>query len=224
MKVLEIEQRSPEWMSFREGKITGTKLGKIFQKSRKDEELYDTTKPAQEFYQMVADRLAVGTADDGDGDGLTSTAQRGRDLEDEAISRAEQELGMKFVRGGVWQAGESHIHSPDAYTKNMKTGLEIKCVSSANHIKAIINDDPYKLGKEDYFGEYINYFLANPELDTLIVFLYDPRFILSKLQWHSWKIKREDMTYKVARMEDIKDEALQQVNEAVAKLIKEYGD
>ena len=35
MKILEVEQGSSEWLSFREGKRTGTSIGKLFAKSRK---------------------------------------------------------------------------------------------------------------------------------------------------------------------------------------------
>ena len=57
MKIVEVEQGSTEWMSFREGKRTGTTIGKIFAKSRKTGEMYDTDKPLITFYQKVAECL-----------------------------------------------------------------------------------------------------------------------------------------------------------------------
>ena len=141
MKIIELEQGSSEWMSFREGKRTGTSIGKIFAKSRKTGEIYDTEKPMITFYQKVAERLAEGTGDD---DGLDSSRERGKDLEEEAISEAEQKLGLKLIRGNVWQSSddENHIESPDAYTKDLKTAVEIKCLSSARHIQAICENRP----------------------------------------------------------------------------------
>ena len=112
MRIIEVEQGSTEWLSFREGKRTGTTIGKIFAKSRKTGEMYDTEKPLITFYQKVAERLAEGTGDD---DGLESSRERGKDLEEEAIKEAEQQLGLTLIRGNVWQsADENHIESPDA--------------------------------------------------------------------------------------------------------------
>ena len=165
MKIIELEQGSTEWLSFREGKRTGTTIGKIFAKSRVTGEMYDTNKPLITFYQKVAERLAEGTGDD---DGLESSRERGKDLEQEAITEAEQKLGLKLIRGNVWQADEWHIESPDAYTKDLKTAVEVKCLSSARHIQAIIEDRP----PQEYMAEYLNYFLVNDKLKTLYVFLY----------------------------------------------------
>ena len=89
MKILEVEQGSSEWLSFREGKRTGTSIGKLFAKSRKTGELYDTEKPLVTLYQKVAERLAEGTGDD---DGLESSRERGKELEAEAITCAEEKV------------------------------------------------------------------------------------------------------------------------------------
>lgn len=213
MRVIEIEQGSPEWMSFREGKRTGTTIGKLFAKSRVTGELYDTDKPLITFYQKVAERLAEGTGDD---DGLDSSRERGKDLEQDAINEAEQKLGLKLIRGNVWQADDAnHIESPDAYTKDLKTAVEVKCLSSARHIQAICLNEPPK----EYWAEYLNYFLVNDKLETLYVFLYDPRFLLEHLRWHAFKIKRSDIEYDIERMRDIDAQAEQLISGVVTSLI-----
>ena len=213
MRVIEIEQGSPEWMSFREGKRTGTSIGKLFAKSRVTGELYDTDKPLITFYQKVAERLAEGTGDD---DGLESSRERGKDLEQDAINEAEQKLGLKLIRGNVWQADDAnHIESPDAYTKDLKTAVEVKCLSSARHIQAICLNEPPK----EYYAEYLNYFLVNDKLETLYVFLYDPRFLLEHLRWHAFKIKRSDIEYDIERMRDIDTQAEQLISGVVTSLI-----
>lgn len=218
MKILEIEQGTPEWMSFREGKRTGTTIGKLFAKSRKTGEMYDTEKPLITFYQKVAERLAEGTGDDG----LDSSRERGKDLENEAIKEAEQQLGLSLIRGNVWQDSKdaNHIESPDAYTKDLKTAVEIKCLSSARHIQAICENQP----PVEYYAEYLNYFLVNDKLETLYVFLYDPRFILGHLQWHAFKLSRSDIEYDIERMRDIDSTAEQLINETVINLMEgTYG-
>lgn len=214
MKVIEIEQGSTEWMSFREGKRTGTTIGKLFAKSRKTGEMYDTEKPLVTFYQKVAERLAEGTGDD---DGLESSRERGKDLEQEAISEAEQKLGLKLIRGNVWQAKDkNHIESPDAYTKDLKVAVEVKCLSSARHIQAICEDRP----PQEYWAEYLNYFLVNDKLKTLYVFLYDPRFLLEHLRWHAFKLERGDIEYDIERLRDIDEMAEQMINITVTELMK----
>ena len=93
MKILEVEQGSSEWLSFREGKRTGTSIGKLFAKSRKTGELYDTEKPLVTLYQKVAERLAEGTGDD---DGL------------ELVGIALQHAAQLVVLGAMHQMGGLH--------------------------------------------------------------------------------------------------------------------
>lgn len=214
MQVIELEQGSSEWLSFREGKRTGTSIGKLFAKSRVTGELYDTDKPLLTFYQKVAERLAEGTGDD---DGLDSSRERGKDLEQEAINEAEQKLGLKLIRGNVWQSDEdpNHIESPDAYTKDLKTAVEVKCLSSARHIQAICLNEPPK----EYWAEYLNYFLVNDKLQTLYVFLYDPRFLMEHLKTKAFKLERKDIEYDIERMRDIDAQAEQLINGVVNNLI-----
>lgn len=219
MKVIKIEQGTPEWMSFREGKRTGTSIGKLFAKSRIQGELYDTDKPLLTMYQKIAERLAEGTADD---DGLESSRERGKDLEDEAITEAEQKLGLSLIRGNVWQDSNdpNHIESPDAYTKDLKTAVEIKCLSSARHIQAICLNEPPK----EYWAEYLNYFLVNDKLQTLYVFLYDPRFMYEHLKTKAFKISRSDVAYEIERMRDIDAAAEQLINLTIKSLIESGQD
>lgn len=215
MRIIEVEQGSTEWLSFREGKRTGTTIGKIFAKSRKTGEMYDTDKPLITFYQKVAERLAEGTGDD---EGLESSRERGKDLEEEAITEAEQKLGLQLIRGNVWQADdENHIESPDAYTKDLKTAVEVKCLSSARHIQAIVENKP----PVEYYAEYLNYFLVNDKLKTLYVFLYDPRFYLEHLRTKAFKLERKDMEYEIERMRDVDSYAEELIQATVATLIKE---
>jgi hypothetical protein len=214
VKIIEVEQGSSEWMSFREGKRTGTTVGKIFAKSRKTGEMYDTTKPLITFYQKVAERLAEGTGDD---DGLESSRERGKDLEEEAINEAERRLGLKLIRGNVWQADDlNHIESPDAYTKDLKTAVEIKCLSSARHIQAICENRP----PQEYYAEYLNYFLVNDDLETLYIFLYDPRFMLDHLKWHAFKLSRKDIEYDIERLRDIDAYAEELISKTVTELAR----
>lgn len=213
VRVLDVEQGSSEWLSFREGRITGTKLGKLFAKSRDESEIYNTDKPLLGFYQLMAERLATGTGDDDD---LGSTRERGHDLEPEAVARAEVELGLKLNHGKVWQGGEDwHIASPDAWTDDKKTAVEIKCLSSARHLQALAEN----IAPKEYFAECLNYFIVNSELNTLYLFLYDNRFEFEQLQVKWWEYRREDYQYEIERLRDVAEYANEQANQLAERLL-----
>lgn len=207
MKVIEIEQGSDAWKRLREGKLTGTKIGSIYAKSRKADALFDTSRHLLGFYELLAERLT-------DADDLSSGIERGTELESEALRVASDELGIDFVHGNVWELDENHIESPDGYTEDLKIAIEIKCLSSARHIQAIYDDIP----PTEYRTEYANYFLVNPKLEMLVVFLYDPRFIESKLKTHYWFLYRTDLMREIKALKDIKKLVLKELDEAERKL------
>lgn len=207
MKVIEIEQGSADWEQLREGRLTGTKIGSIYAKSRKADEIFDTSKHLLGFYELLAERLT-------DSDDLSSSVERGKALESEALEVASDELGIDFVHGNVWELDKNHIESPDGYTEDLKMAIEIKCLSSARHIQAIYEDIPPK----EYATEYANYFLVNNELEVLIVFLYDPRFINDKLRTHYWFLNRMDLMPQIKALKQVKRAVLKELKEAEEKL------
>lgn len=207
MKIIEIEQGSADWEQLREGRLTGTKIGSIYAKSRKADEIFDTSKHLLGFYELLAERLT-------DSDDLSSSVERGKALESEALEVASDELGIDFVHGNVWELDKNHIESPDGYTDDLKMAIEIKCLSSARHIQAIYEDIPPK----EYATEYANYFLVNNELEVLIVFLYDPRFINDKLRTHYWFLNRMDLMPQIKALKAVKKAVLKELKEAEEKL------
>ena len=207
MQVIKIEQGSEEWKRLREGKLTGTKIGSIYAKSRKADVMFDTSRHLLGFYELLAERLT-------DADDLSSGIERGTELESEALRVASDELGIDFVHGNVWELDENHIESPDGYTKDLKIAIEIKCLSSARHIQAIYDDTP----PAEYRTEYANYFLVNPKLEMLVVFLYDPRFMSEKLRTHYWFLYRTDLMNEIKALKEIKKLVLKELDEAERKL------
>lgn len=213
MNIIKIEQKSDEWQTLREGAITGTKIGKLFAKSRKADELFDTAKPNLQFYQILAERLAVGTADGIDG---VSAMERGNLLENEAIQAVTDNLNLNnWITGNVWQDSNNpgFLCSPDAYENIDKPtwAIEIKCLSSANHIKAIYeNKRP-----NDYDSQVLNYFLINPDLQTLYFGMYDPRFFSEKLQLKIFTIKRVEIENDLQLLANARAEADSLINKFV---------
>lgn len=207
MNIIEIEQGSDDWKRMREGRLTGTKIGSIYAKSRKQDEIFDTSKHLLGFYELLAERLT-------DCDDLSSNAERGKALESEALEVASDELGIDFVRGNVWELDKNHIESPDGYTNDLKMAIEIKCLSSARHIQAIYDDVP----PQEYATEYANYFLVNKDLEMLIVFLYDPRFIEQRLRTHYWFLNRVDLMPQIKALKQVKKQVLRELKEAEERL------
>lgn len=207
MKIIEIEQGSADWKQLREGRLTGTKIGSIYAKSRKADEMFDTSKHLLGFYELLAERLT-------DSDDLSSSVERGKALESEALEVASDELGIEFVHGNVWELDKNHIESPDGYTEDLKIAIEIKCLASSRHIQAIYDDRP----PIEYVAEYANYFLVNKDLEMLIVYLYDPRFIEPKLRTHYWFLNRVDLMPQIKALKAVKKSVLKELKEAERKL------
>lgn len=207
MNVIEIEQGSDAWKQLREGKLTGTKIGSIYAKSRKADEVFDYSKHLIGFYELLAERLT-------DSDDLSSGIERGKELESEALRVASDELGIEFVQGNVWELDENHIESPDGYTKDLKIAIEIKCLASSRHIQAIYEDIP----PIEYRTEYANYFLVNQKLEALVVFIYDPRFMNKNLRSHYWFVYRKDLDAEIKALKQVKKLVLKELKEAELKL------
>lgn len=217
VKLIEVENGSSEDMSFHEGRISGRNIGKLFGKLR-GEFGYAFDKYNDGFWQLLADRLAVGTADD---EGLEGSIERGKALEAEALEKAREVLGLKLKTGYIWQAQDRHLATPDGFTDDMKVVVEIKCLKSSNHIKAIVTDTP----PQEYMPQIFNYFAANPLLEKVYMLLYDNRFdVIPELQCHYWEFKREDYGHEIAMIEDCVAEALSQVNDKIKLLVERYGD
>lgn len=209
MNVIEIEQGSDAWKQLREGKLTGTKIGSIYAKSRKADEVFDYSKHLIGFYELLAERLT-------DSDDLSSGIERGKELESEALRVASDELGIEFVQGNVWELDENHIESPDGYTKDLKIAIEIKCLASSRHIQAIYEDRP----PIEYRTEYANYFLVNQKLEALVVFIYDPRFINPNLRSHYWFVYRKDLDAEIKALKQVKKLVLKELKEAEERLTR----
>lgn len=218
MQILKVSQNSDEWLGFREEKISGTKVGKLFNKSRKLGEMFDTEKPAMMYYEIMAERLTVGAHD---AISPQEQMQRGHELESEAVERAVSKLKLdNCTKDNVWVDSDNpnFICSPDAYedTDNPSWAIEIKCLSSANHIKAIVENQP----PSEYKFQALNYFLVNENLETLYFTMYDPRFVVEHLQIKIFIIKREDVEYDIEKLRDIRAEAESMINVTIKKLIK----
>lgn len=176
MKIIQVEQNSDEWFEIRKGKISGSRMGKLIPKRTFEKEIQNGKlgEMKDEYYKIIAERIAE---DEDDEDPM----ERGHRLEDEAAKKFEIKTGLKVETTGIWQSDENDyiIISPDRVIKNTGNtqALEIKCLSSWKHVKALLtNEIP-----DEYEEQVLQYFIVNEDLKTLFFALYDPRIKQNEL-------------------------------------------
>lgn len=162
MKVIDVEQGSQEWFDYRKGKISGTMLADLYSKR-------GTRKIG--FYELIAERLAIDPDDE-------NRADRGLRLEEEAVLEFETRLDKKVERVGICEHDlyPEVINSPDGLIKKGKKyteALEVKCLSPARHLEAVITN---KVPGE-FEAQKLQYFIVNPDLKKLYFMFYDPRIV-----------------------------------------------
>ena len=192
-----------EWMAARQGKITGSTL-KDTVVLRGDEEKIG-------FYKLIASRLAVE-------DESEAPMDRGTRLESEALQEFTEITGTELCTDLViWQRDDNLniAISPDGYVDEPKIveAVEVKCLNSAEHIKAKIT------GKipSQYDWQKLQYFIVNSNLEMLHFVFHDPRFI-PELQTHIITIHRHDIAVEIEKYLSYEINMLKRVDEWVLKL------
>jgi putative phage-type endonuclease len=175
MKIINVEQGSDEWHDYRKGKISGTMLSDLYSK-RGNRKIG--------FYELIAEKLAI----DPDGE---NRMDRGLRLEDEALEKFQKLTGKNVDRIGICVHDEypEIINSPDGLINNdgkYTEAVEIKCLSSSRHLQAVIENEV----PDEYEAQKLQYFIVNPDLQTLYFIFYDPRVISKEL--HVIEVHRTD--------------------------------
>ncbi len=201
MQIINIEQGSEEWLEYRKGKITGTRLGDIFAK-RGGRKIG--------FYDVIADRLALDPDDE-------NRMDRGLRLEEEAIKVFTEKTGKKVERVGlcVSEVNPNIINSPDGLIKvgkKYKEAIEIKCLSPARHLQAVIEN----VVPGEFEAQKIQYFVVNPDLEKLHFVFYDPR--IASVPFHVIEVTRESLGNLPQIMLDFQIEQLGEIDELVERL------
>lgn len=191
-------------MASRWGKITGSALNDIVVKRGTDEKIG--------FYRLIAMRLGVPPDDE-------NPMERGHRLEQEALERFSQETG-KQVDGSLilWtrEDDENIAVSPDGVISE-EEAVEVKCLDSAQHIKAFL----HKAVPSDYEFQVLQYFIVNDKLQKLYFVCYDPRFGMfghSKLDYFVIEVNRVDVQENVEKYLAYQKEKLVKVYEIVNQL------
>lgn len=193
-------QSKEEWLVDRKGKIGGSTLSDIVVKRGTGEKIG--------FYQIIADRIAQDADDE-------NAMERGTRLEEEAIDRVSSILGKDIDTSLISWAREDNPKitvSPDGFI-NETEAVEIKCLSTAKHIEAIVTN---KIPSE-YEFQKLQYFIVNDNLKTLYFALYDPR-MPEKHQLKIFEVKREDIEDDIKMYLDYQIEKLAKIEDIITKL------
>lgn len=206
MKLTNCEQRSDEWHNIRMGKITGTGLKKL-----------SGTKLSRDnfFYEVLAERLSLESQKE------ESDLDRGVRLEDTAVEQFEAKAGKIVEKIGFCQREDNQFiaNSPDGLINNNGTyseALEVKCPSSAKHIKYLLED---KI-PEEYYHQVLQYFIVNDELQKLFFISYDDRIPNHEL-WIK-EIARKEIEEDIAYYKEQQEKFIEEINEKLEGLINDF--
>lgn len=201
MRVIDVEQRSDEWLELRKGKIAGTTLGEIYSK-RGGRKLG--------FYQVIAERLSLDPDEE-------NRMDRGIRLEEEAREMFESKTNKKVIEVGlcVSDLNPAIINSPDGLIKNrgkFTEAVEIKCLSPARHLQAVIENKV----PDEFESQKMQYFVVNESLKTLYFIFYDPRVLT--VPYHVIEVHRKDVEEKIEFFKTFQLERLAEIDKIVEEL------
>lgn len=177
MKTQTFEEQG-DWLAARRGKITGSRLKDVIVKRG--------TKQKIGFYELIAERLGIPADDEG-------AMERGHRLEPEALEEFQKRSGKTADPSLViWSRddNESIAISPDGIVSDTEA-VEVKCLSSARHIEAVLTDAI----PDEYEYQALQYFIVNDKLKTLYFVFYDPRLLAKP--FHMVTLHRKDVKEKV---------------------------
>lgn len=176
MKVFDVEQRSQEWHALRLGRITGTRMKKVFSKD-KDAIIYD-----------IVSELETGLVEET----YTNTSmQWGIDNEENGIKYYELATFQEVHKVGFCVSDKYPFVglSPDGFV-GYNGAVEIKCPSSATHIKYCMN--PQAL-VDEYKYQLLTYFIVNADLEWIDIVSYDPRNRIRRMLIH--RVEKIEIDY-----------------------------
>lgn len=196
------QQNTDAWYLERRGVITGSKLGDLV--------VYRGNKRKIGFYEIMAER--IGIKDDSE-----DPMERGHDLEPVAIETFELQTGKKVTKVGLCKSDKNPYIglSPDGFIENngkYTEAVEVKCLSSANHLRAYFEKEI----PSDYEEQVVQYFIVNEDLETLHFVFFDPR--ITALPYFVIKVERAEVADRIKELEEYQIKALAEMDEMINQL------
>lgn len=203
MKIVdEFEQNSEDWLAFRRGKIMGTTTVSAFTGKKK----------LKDFWQILADRIVMAP------ENIETAMDRGHRLEDEAIQKAAEKLGVKLykkVAACVSDINPNLAYSPDRLIEPVDNkfvaDIEAKCFEGAAHLESVIN------GYIPDKTQMLRPFTINPDLQTRYYVFYHDRISIPELSLHVMEIKREDYKIEIETLAERDAQALAEIDEILLR-------
>lgn len=157
------------------------------------------------FYEVLAEKIAYAKGD-------AKPMDRGTELEPEARAAVAERLGEEVVEVGIClhDKYDDISCSPDGLIFKKKKpvyAVEIKCLSTARHLQALIEQ---KI-PDDYHFQVLQYFIVIDELEVLYFSFYDPRIVGHELV--IIEVHRDDVQAEVEQWFNFQVEALEEINQ-----------
>jgi putative phage-type endonuclease len=186
MRIIEVEQGSPEWLEARLGKVTGTRLAAALGTPRAQETLINEL-IAEQVTELINETP------------VNAAMQRGTDEEPFAVKAYEKKYGVKTKEVGfcVSDRFEWLALSPDRLiekSKKFTKGVEVKSPTTKTTIEYIrANKIP-----TTYWPQVKNYFHVVEDMQELDFLIYDPRIMYEHMQLTVFTVKRKDIEDELA--------------------------
>lgn len=157
------------------------------------------------FYEILAEKIAYAKGD-------AKPMDRGTELEPEARAAVANYLDEQITEVGIClhDKYDDISVSPDGLIyKNKKPvyAVEIKCLSTARHLQALIEQ---KI-PDDYHFQVLQYFIVIDELEVLYFTFYDPRIVGHELV--VIEVHRDEVQKEVEQWFNYQVELLKEINE-----------
>ena len=153
------KQGSLEWLSFKLGKIGGTRLKDIYK---------------SENLTLVDEIIAELGSGEIEQSYVTAAMQRGTDLEPYVRDLFQELHRIVIDEVGICQHDSLPylVCSPDGFSQDRTIGIEIKCPNTKSHVKTI------RQGAipNEYTYQVINYFLVNEKCEKVYFISFDDRY------------------------------------------------
>lgn len=210
-----LEQRGIE---IPRGYVTKAKLKELMPPEVEAELLIETWKKQEKkigFYEAVAERLAVQEVGNEDENAM----DRGLRLEEDAAIEFAKAYDKVLQTVGCWVSDDHSgiINSPDREVvpkvkDKITEAVEIKCLGSARHIQAIVEERI----PDEYMSQVIQYFIVNENLEKLYYVSYDPR--IKSYPMKVIETTREQLGNKIERYKQFQLLQLKEIEEIVERL------
>jgi hypothetical protein len=182
-----------------------------------------------EYYQILADQVAIAPADeeiDGELNTYNNAMDRGTGEEAAAAKWFEEHTGKKVLHAGGFSSSVDPriVMSPDGYIDPgddelpITEEVEFKHLSSAKHLMAFFE----RKIPDEYWTQKVQYFTVNPDLQTLYWVFRDPR--IPMLPVFVLIVKREDLGHWPDTMLKYQLRTLKELDQLTVRLFNEAND